>query len=160
MLETISSFSNPILFPHSSLLARYRIKINRQTMKYFKIIVLCFIIATVFSLIGVFVLQSTGLIGKADSDFKNLPYGIAIGINLCLFLGSFTILLNLQEHVKANLLYKALSFFLLPGMFVLFLLFAMWDQPWPGVLFCIPYLVVLFIFFVRSKKHDTTNYKN
>ena len=121
-------------------------------MKYFKIILLCFIIASVFSLSGVFVLQSTGLIGKADTDFKNLPYGIAIGINLCFLLGSFTIFLNLQEHVKANSLYNALSFFLLPGLFVLFLLYAMWDEPWPGVLFCIPYLIVLFIFFLRSQK--------
>lgn len=129
-------------------------------MKYFKIIVFCFIIASVFSLGGVFVLQSTGLLGKADSDFRNLPYGIAIGINLCLFLGSFTILLNLKEQVSTNSLYRALSFFLLPGLIVLFALFAMWDQPWPGVLFCMPYLIILFIFFIRSKNYDTANYKN
>jgi len=126
-------------------------------MKYLKIIILCFLIASVFSLIGVFVLQSTGLIGKADTDFKNLPYGIAIGINLCFFLSSFTILLNLKEQVSVNNRYRAMSFFLLPTLFVLF---AMWHQPWPGVLFCIPYLIVLFIFFVRSKKHETGNYKN
>ena len=160
MLETTSSFFKSVLFLRRSVLGRYQIEINRQTMKYFKIIVLCFIIASVFSLSGVFVLQSTGLIGKADTDFKNLPYGIAIGINLCFLLGSFTIFLNLQEYVKANSLYNALSFFLFPGLFVLFLLYAMWDEPWPGVLFCIPYLVVLFIFFVRSKKQDATNYKN
>jgi peptidoglycan/LPS O-acetylase OafA/YrhL len=99
----------------------------------------------------VFVLQSTGLIGKGDSDFKNLPYGIAIGINLCFLLGSFTILLNLKEYVRANPLYKALSFFLLPGIIVLFVLFAGWDQPWPGVLFCVPYLIVLFIFLFVQK---------
>ena len=121
-------------------------------MKYVKIIVLCFMIATIFSLIGVFVLQSTGLIGNADSDFRNLPYGIAVGINLCFFIGSFTILLNLREHVKANIGYNALSFFLVPGMLVVVALFTMWDQPWPGVLFCLPYLIVLSIFFVRSKK--------
>ena len=129
-------------------------------MKYFKIIILCFLIASVFSLIGVFVLQSTDLIGKADTDFKNLPYGIAIGINFCFFLSSFTILLNLKEQVSANNRNRAMSFFLLPTLFVLFVLFAMWDRPWPGVLFCIPYLIVLFIFFVRSKEHDTGNYKN
>ena len=134
--------------------------INRQIMKYFKIIILCFLIASVFSLIGVFVLQSTGLIGKADSDFKNLPYGIAIGNNLCFFLSSFTILLNLNEQVSANNRYRAMSFFLLPALFLLFVLFAMWDQPWPGVLFCIPYLIVLFIFFVRSKKYDIWNFTN
>ena len=134
--------------------------INRQIMKYLKIIIICFLIASVISLIGVFILQSTGLIGKADSDFKNLPYGIAIGINLCFLLGSFTILLNLKEYVRSNPLYKALSFFLLPGIIVLFVLFAMWDQPWPGVLFCIPYLIVLFIFFVRSKEHDIGNFTN
>jgi peptidoglycan/LPS O-acetylase OafA/YrhL len=124
---------------------------NRQTMKYFKIIIFCFLIASVLSLSGVFILQSTGLIGKADSDFRNLPYGIAIGINLCFLLGSSTILLNLKEQVSANNTYRALSFFLLPSIFVLFVLLAMWNQPWPGVLFCVPYLIVLFIFFVRSK---------
>jgi len=129
-------------------------------MKYFKIIALCFFITLVFSLSGVFVLQSTGLIGNADTDFKNLPYGIAIGINFFFFLSSFTILLNLQEHIRTNTLYKALSFFLLPALFVLLVLIAMWDEPWPGVLFCVPYLVVLFIFFVRSKKQDNRNYKN
>jgi peptidoglycan/LPS O-acetylase OafA/YrhL len=122
-------------------------------MKYFKIIVLCFLMASVLSLIGVFVLQSAGLIGQADSDFRSLPYGIALGINLFLFLGSFTILLNLQESIRVNNLYRALSFFLLPAIIVLFLLLAMWDQPWPGVLFCVPYLLLLVIFFVRSGKH-------
>ena len=159
-----SFISKAVLFLRSSLSSVvaeiHQYFINRQIMKYFKIIILCFLIASVFSLIGVFVLQSTGLIGKADSDFKNLPYGIAIGINLCFFLSSFTILLNLNEQVSANNRYRAMSFFLLPALVVLFVLFAMWDQPWPGVLFCVPYLIVLFIFFVRSKKHDTGNYKN
>ena len=123
-------------------------------MKFLKIIILCFIISCVFSLVGVFILQSSGLIGNADSDFKNLPYGIAIGINLCFFLVSFSILLNMKKQVRANILYQALSFFLLPCMLVLLLFFAMWDEPWPGVLFCIPYLIVLFVFFVRSKKQD------
>lgn len=121
-------------------------------MKYFKIIVLCFLIASILSLTGVFILQSAGLIGKADSDFRSLPYGIAIGINLILFLGSFTILLNLKASVSRNQLYKALSFFLVPGLIVIILLLAMWDDPWPGVLFCVPYLLLLFVFFVRSGK--------
>lgn len=120
-------------------------------MKYFKIIILCFLIASVVSLAGVFAMQSTNIIGSGDTDFKNLPYGIAIGINLCFFLVSLTILLNLKESVRGNLLYNALSFFLLRGLLVLLLLFAMWDEPWPGVLFCIPYLIVLFVFFVVQK---------
>jgi len=120
-------------------------------MKYFKIIVFCFLIASVLSLLGVFVLQSTGLIGKADSDFRNLPYGIAIGINLIFFLSSFTILLNLKEKVRVNNAYRAMSFFLLPVIFVVFLLLGMWNQPWPGIVFCIPYFIVLFFFFQRSK---------
>ena len=120
-------------------------------MKYFKIIVSCFLIASIFSLVGVAILQSTGLIGNADTDFKSLPYGIAIGINICLLLASLTILFNLQERVRNNNVYRIASFFLLPALFVLILLLAMWDQPWPGVLFCVPYLTVLIIFFVRSK---------
>jgi hypothetical protein len=120
-------------------------------MKYFKIIVFCFLIASVLSLVGVAILQSTGLIGNADTDFKSLPYGIAIGVNMCLFLASFPILFNRQERVRNNHRYRVASFFLLPAIFVLFLLLAMWYQPWPGVLFCVPYLTVLSIFFVRSK---------
>jgi len=134
--------------------------INRQTMKYLKIIILCFLIASVLSLSSVFILQSTGLIGTADSDFKNLPYGIAIAINLFLLLGSVTILLNLQGQVRDNKLYRALSFFLLPSIFLLVVLFAMWNQPWPSVLFCVPYFIVLYIFFVRSKRQDTKNYNS
>jgi len=128
-------------------------------MKYFKIIILCFIIASVISLIGVFIMQSTNLIGTADTDFRNLPYGIAIGINLCFFLGSFTILLNMKQGIAGNTLYNALSFFLVPGLIVLFFLFAGWDELWPGVLFYVPYLVVLFSFFVRSKKQISSNHK-
>ena len=128
-------------------------------MKYFKIIIICFIIASVFSLIGVFILQSTGMIGKGDTDFRNLPYGIAIGINLCFFLGSFTILLNMKQDIAGNTVYNALSFFLLPGLIVLFFLLAGWDELWPGVLFYVPYLIVLFIFFVRSKKQNISNHK-
>ena len=120
-------------------------------MRYFKIIVFCFLIASALSLLGVFVLQSTGLIGKADSDFRNLPYGIAIGINLIFFLSSFTILLNLKEKIRVNDTYRAISFFLLPTIFVVFLLLGSWNQPWPGILFCVPYIIVLFIFFLRSK---------
>lgn len=127
-------------------------------MKYFKIIVLCFILASIISLVSVFALQSTGLIGEADTDFRNLPYGIATGINLCFFIASSTILLNLNESVRVNILYKALSFFLLPSLIVLFLLLAMWDEPWPGLLFCVPYLFVLIIFFVRSRNQDSASY--
>jgi len=127
-------------------------------MKYFKIIVLCFILASIISLVSVFALQSTGLIGKADTNFGNLPYGIATGINLCFFIASFTILLNLKKFFRYNMLYKAMSFFLLPSFIVLFLLLAMWDEPWPGVLFCVPYLVFLIIFFVRSRNQDSGSY--
>ncbi|RZL61993.1 MAG: hypothetical protein EOO93_10990 [Pedobacter sp.] len=121
-------------------------------MKYLIMIVFCFLVATIASLVGVFILQSTGLIGTADTDFKNLPYGIAIGFNLYLFLGSFPVLLNLNERVKANTLWSSLSFFLLPFIFVLLSLLAMWDEPWPGVLFCLPYLIILFILFLRFRK--------
>ncbi|WP_316737533.1 hypothetical protein [Pedobacter aquatilis] len=121
-------------------------------MKYLKIILFCFFIATAISLAGVFLLQSIGLIGSADTDFKNLPYGIAVGVNLFLFLGTFTIFLNLKKSVRDNPLWSLLSFFLLPGLFILFALLAMWDEPWPGVLFCVPYLLMLGFFFLRYRK--------
>ena len=105
-------------------------------------------------------MQSTDLFGGTDTDFKNLPYGIAIGINICFFLGSLTILMNLKQRVRDNIIYNALSFFLLPGLLVLFLLLAMWDEPWPGVLFCMPYLVMLFVFFFVQKKTGGKDDKN
>jgi hypothetical protein len=129
-------------------------------MKYLKITVFCFLIASVFSLIGVFVLQSTGLIGKADSDFKNLPCGIAMGINLCFFLGSFTILLNLKEYVRTNLLYKALSFFLLPGIIVLFVLLRCGISLGQGCYFAFLTLLYYLFFSFGQKKYDIGNFTN
>ncbi len=124
-------------------------------MKYFKMISFCFITATIFSLISIFILQSVEVIGTANTDFKNLPYGIAIGINFFLFLSSFTVLLNLNEHIKTNPLWCFLSFFLLPGVFVILVFLAMWDEPWPGMLFIIPYLLVLTTTFLRFRKSVT-----
>ena len=68
-------------------------------MKYLSVIIICFLASSVMSLIGVFVLMSTGLIGTADSDFKNLPYGIAIAFNLYLALGTLPVFLNLYTPV-------------------------------------------------------------
>lgn len=121
-------------------------------MKYLIIIFVCFFVATIFSLMGVFVLQYAGLIGKADTDFKNLPYGIAIAYNLYLSIGALPILLNLNDRVRYNTLFSTLSFFLLPGIFILFSLLLMWDEPWPGILFCFPYLFALIFSFIRFRK--------
>ena len=122
-------------------------------MKYLGLIIMCFLSASIISLIGVFILLSLNLIGNADSDFRNLPYGIAIGVNFCLGLGTFPIFLNLNDRVRSNLMWSALSFSFLPVVFVFFTLLAMWDQPWPGILFCMPYLVILVILFLRYRKH-------
>jgi len=59
-------------------------------MKYLMIVLLSFLIAAAASVTGVFMLQSLGLAATADTDMKNLPYGIAIGFNL--FLGTLPIL--------------------------------------------------------------------
>jgi len=45
----------------------------------------CFLFASIICPFGALLLQATGLIDKVDTDFKNLPYGIAIGINICFF---------------------------------------------------------------------------
>lgn len=119
-------------------------------MKYLGLIIMCFLSASIISLIGVFILLSLNLIGNADSDFRNLPYGIAIGVNFCLGLGTFPVFLHLNDRVRSNQMWSALSFFFLPVVFVFFTLLAMWDQPWPGILFCMPYLVILFL---RYRKH-------
>jgi len=122
-------------------------------MKYLGLIIMCFLSASIISLIGVFILLSLNLKGNADSDFRNLPYGIAIGVNFCLGLGTFPVFLNLNDRVRSNQMWSALSFFFLPVVFVFFTLLAMWDQPWPGILFCMPYLVILVILFLRYRKH-------
>ena len=122
-------------------------------MKYLGLIIMCFLSASIISLIGVFILLSLNLKGNADSDFRNLPYGIAIGVNFCLGLGTFPVFLNLNDRVRSNQMWSALSFFFLPVVFVFFTLLAMWDQPWPGILFCMPYLVILVVLFLRYRKH-------
>ena len=126
-------------------------------MKFWKIIIFCFLIATTICLIGVFVLQTTSIIGTVDSDMRNLPYGIAVGFNLYLAVGSLPVLLNLNERIKAKPVWSALSFFLLPFVFILFSLLLMWDEPWPGVLFCFPYLSILYFSFIRFRKALATN---
>ncbi|WP_293783460.1 hypothetical protein [uncultured Pedobacter sp.] len=92
--------------------------------------------------------------GTADTDFRNLPYGIAVGFNICLALGTLPILFNLNDTVKFSPLMSGLSFFLLPLILVLFSLLLMWDEPWPGILFALPYLSVLTIFFVRFRREQ------
>jgi len=121
-------------------------------MKYLRIIIVCFLGASALSLIGVYLLMSLALIGTADSDFRNLPYGIAVGFNLYLAIGTIPVFLNLNDRIRFSKILSAISFFLLPFIFVLFSLLAMWDQPWPGILFCVPYLLMLSIFFVRFRK--------
>ena len=122
-------------------------------MKYLRLIVICFLVSSVISLLGVFVLSSLKYIGADDSDFGNLPYGIAIGINLCLSFMTIPIFFNLNDRVRSRAIWSALSFFMLPIVFVFFSLLAMWDQPWPGILFCMPYLVVLTVLFFYFRKN-------
>jgi len=121
-------------------------------MKYFKLIIICFLASSIISLIGVFILSSLKYIGAADSDFKNLPYGIAVAVNLYLALGTLPVFFNLNDRVRSSRIWSAISFFLLPIVFVLFSLLAMWDEPWPGILFCMPYLVILAVLFSVRKK--------
>lgn len=122
-------------------------------MKYLRLIVICFLVSSIISLLGVFVLSSLKYIGADDSDFGNLPYGIALGINLCLSFMTTPIFLNLNDWVRSRAIWSALSFFMLPIVFVFFSLLAMWDQPWPGILFCMPYLVVLTVLFFYFRKN-------
>ncbi|WP_293741236.1 hypothetical protein [uncultured Pedobacter sp.] len=121
-------------------------------MKYLMMILYCFLISTAVSLFGVFILQATKVMGTANTDFRNLPYGIAVGFNICLAFGTLPVLFNLNNTVKFSPLMSALSFFLLPMILVLFSLLLMWDEPWPGILFAFPYLSVLMIFFMRFKR--------
>lgn len=120
-------------------------------MKYLKIILLSFLIATAFSVAGVFLLQSIDLIGRADTDLKNMPYGIAIGFNVLLALGTFPIFLNRNSQVSKHILLSALSFFLLPVVIMVCLAFSLEEEAWTCVLFCMPYFIVLSVFFKRYR---------
>lgn len=126
-------------------------------MKYLRLIIICFLSASTISLIGVYVLLTLEVIGTSNSDFRNLPYGIAIGVNIYLALGTFPVFLNLRDYVRSSLMWIAISFFLLPVFFVLSILLAMWNEPWPGILFCLPYLVVLTILFFHYRKSIQVN---
>ncbi len=118
-------------------------------MKYLIIIILSFIIASTIDVLGVFILQSLDQIGTADTDMKNLPYGIAIGFNLFLALGTLPIFLNLKSRVRDNFMLSVLSFFLLPLVIMVSLALSLEEEALTGVGFCAPYIVVLFVLFKR-----------
>lgn len=120
-------------------------------MRYLTIILLSFLIAAAVSVAGVFVLQSFAFIGMAETDMKNLPYGIAVGFNLFLALGSLPILLNFKKGVRDNLIWSTLSFYLLPLIVMGYLAASLEEEAWTGVAFCIPYFIVLTIFFIRFR---------
>ncbi|TKC06097.1 hypothetical protein [Pedobacter frigoris] len=123
-------------------------------MRYLMIIMVSFLIASVVSVFGIFILQSMDLMNTADTDMKNLPYGIAIGFNLFLALGTFPVFLNLKAHFRNHILLSALSFFLLPLVILIYLALSLEEEAWTGVLFCIPYLIVLSVFFVRFRNQN------
>lgn len=124
-------------------------------MRYLKIILLSFLIASVFDVLGLFILQSFNLIGTVDNtDMRNLPYGIAITFNLLLALGTLPILLNLRSRIKDNLVRNGLSFFALPVVIMGGLAWSMEEEAWSGVVFCIPYFIVLSVFFVRFRNQN------
>lgn len=123
-------------------------------MKYLMIILVTLLIASGVSVAGVFILQSSGIMGMADTDMKNLPYGIAIGFNLFLALGTFPVFLNLKAQVRDHILLSAFSFFLLPLIIMGYLAFSLEEEAWTGVLFCTPYLIVLSVFFMRFRNQS------
>lgn len=121
-------------------------------MKYFKLIAICFLVSCAISLLGVFILSSVKYIVAGDTDFRTLPYGIAVAVNLCFGLATLPVFFNLNDRVRSSLVWSALSFFLLPVVFVSFFLLAMWNQPWPGILFCVPYVLTLAVSFHLFRK--------
>jgi len=128
--------------------------IKRIPMKYLMMILLSFMIASAVDVLAVFILQSIDQIGTADTDMKNLPYGIAIGCNLFLALGTSPIFLNLKYSVKANLMLSALSFFLLPLVIMMSLALSLEEEALIGIGFCVPYIFVLSFLFVRFHKQS------
>jgi hypothetical protein len=121
-------------------------------MKYLMIILLSFLIATGVSVAGVFILQTLNLAMTADTDMKNLPYGIAVGSNLFLALATLPVLLNLREGVRYNMVWSTLSFFLLPAVVMGYLAVSFEEEALTGVAFCTPYFIVLTVFFVKFRK--------
>ncbi|WP_162618613.1 hypothetical protein [Pedobacter yulinensis] len=110
------------------------------------------LLASVLNLAAVFILQQFGLIATADTDMKNLPYGFAVAFNLVLALMSFPVFFNLTPRVKANVFSSAASFFLLPLLAMLSLSLAMEEDGWSAALFCLPYFIILLVFFIRSRR--------
>ena len=125
-------------------------------MKYLVIILVSFLIASTVGVVGVFILQAVGVIGRADTDMKNLPFGIAIGFNLLLALGTFPAFLNLKARVRNHFLWSTLSFFVLPLVIMGYLCLSLEEESWTGVLFCIPYFVILSALFLRFRHQKRT----
>ena len=124
-------------------------------MKYIKIILLSFLIASAIDVLGVFLIQLQDQEARNQSDLVNLPYGIAIGFNLILALSSGPMFLNYYPAIRRNVFLSGLTFFI--GAIVTATCFALSleSEWWTAVLFCLPYLGTLTVFFIRllSENH-------
>lgn len=118
-------------------------------MKYLKIILVSFVVASLINVIALYILQLCNIIGTADTDMKNLPYGLAVGFNLILAISTLTILINIKASVKARSVLSVLSFFLLPLMVTLFISLSLDEEGTCVIFSSLPYLAMLLVFYVR-----------
>ncbi|WP_129714800.1 hypothetical protein [Pedobacter sp. SYP-B3415] len=124
----------------------------KTPIKYIIIIAVCTLLASAINIAGVFVLQRFGVIATAETDMKNLPYGFAVAINLVLALLSFPVFFNLTPRVRANVFYSAASFFVLPLLATISFTLAFAEEGWFAALLGLPYLIILTIFFIGSRR--------
>jgi len=68
-----------------------------------------------------------------------------------LALGTFPVFLNLKAQVRNHVSLTAFTFFALPLVIMGCVAFSLEDEAWTGLLFCVPYLTILSIFFVRFR---------
>jgi hypothetical protein len=120
-------------------------------MKFSLMIILSFLIASAVGVLGVFMLQSLDQNASDNTDLKNLPYGIAIGLNLFLALGTLPIFLNQKPRIRDNFTRSALSFFLLPLVIMAYVGVSLEEEALTGLGLCVPYFIVLSVFFVRFR---------
>lgn len=121
-------------------------------MKYLKIIIISFICATLINAISIYMLQLNNVIGNVETDLKNLPYGLAIGLNLLLAFGTTPIFINLKARIKSGSIINAISFFLLPILITISVSISLGSEAVFGILSGLPYLAMLTVFYIRSKK--------
>lgn len=93
---------------------------------------------------------------RMHCDMSGIFYGIGWGFIILMGIGTLPVYLNRYQHIRNNVYYSLLSFFLLPLVIALSLMISLGDiqeQLKEYAVITVPYLAVLSVHFYRFRQY-------